>query len=72
MPYKPDRLAHFRTLTAMRAPRVASAVAWMLVLGIAIAAAPAMPSTSIHATADATRGARIAASVGKCAMRSGL
>ena len=39
MPYKPDRLAHFRTLTAMRAPRVASAVAWMLVLGIAIAAA---------------------------------
>ncbi|MET4592745.1 MULTISPECIES: efflux RND transporter periplasmic adaptor subunit [unclassified Sphingomonas] len=39
MPYKPDRLAHFRTLAAMRAPRVASAVAWMLVLGIAIAAA---------------------------------
>lgn len=39
MPYRPDRLAHFPTLAAMRAPRVAWAVAWVLVAGIAIAVA---------------------------------
>ena len=39
MSYQPDHSAHFRTLTAMRPPRVASVVAAMLVLGIAIAAA---------------------------------
>ncbi|HEU0066897.1 MAG TPA: HlyD family efflux transporter periplasmic adaptor subunit [Sphingomonas sp.] len=38
MPYRPDRIVHFPTLAAMRAPRVAVAIAWLLVLGIAIAA----------------------------------
>ena len=39
MPYRPDRIAHFPTLAAMRAPRIAVALAWMLLFGIAIAAA---------------------------------
>lgn len=39
MPYSPDRSAHFRTLAAMRAPRTAIALAWMLLIGIAIAVA---------------------------------
>ncbi|HEX8388474.1 MAG TPA: HlyD family efflux transporter periplasmic adaptor subunit [Sphingomonas sp.] len=34
MPYRPDRLAHFKTLSTMRPPRVARAFAWMIVLGI--------------------------------------
>lgn len=39
MPYGADRITHFKTLASMRAPRAAVAVAWMLVLGIGIAAA---------------------------------
>src|SRR3954469_16387995 len=39
MPYSPDRNAHFRTLAAMRAPRTAIALAWMLLIGIVIAVA---------------------------------
>ncbi len=39
MPHKAERLAHFKTLASMRAPRFAVVVAWMLVLGIAIAVA---------------------------------
>lgn len=39
MAYRPDRVAHFPTLAAMRAPRVAVALAWMLLAGIVIAAA---------------------------------
>ena len=39
MPYRAERLVHFKTLAGMRAPRFAVVVAWMLVLGIAIAVA---------------------------------
>lgn len=38
MPYQPDQ-THFPTLAAMRAPRLGSALAWMLLLSIAFAAA---------------------------------
>ena len=76
MPYRPDRVAHFPTLAAMRAPRIAVALAWILLLGIGIAVctqgtsamiatAIPIPSSRIHARATAMRGARIAASVGK-------
>ncbi|WP_353203798.1 HlyD family efflux transporter periplasmic adaptor subunit [Sphingomonas sp.] len=39
MPYKAERLAHFKTLAGMRAPRFAVVVAWMVTTGIAIAVA---------------------------------
>ena len=39
MSYKVERLAHFPTLAAMRAPGIAVAIAWMLISGIIIAAA---------------------------------
>ena len=39
MPYKAERLAHFKTLAGMRAPRFAVVVAWMVTIGIAIAVA---------------------------------
>lgn len=39
MPYRAERLVHFKTLAGMRAPRFAVVVAWMLMLGIAIAVA---------------------------------
>ena len=39
MPYRAERLVHFKTLAGMRAPRFAVVVAWMLVFGIAIAVA---------------------------------
>ncbi len=39
MPQRPEHLAHFRTLAAQRPPRLARAIAWMLVIGIAAAAA---------------------------------
>jgi len=39
MAYRPDRAAHFPTLTAMRAPRVIVAIAWMLVAGIIVSVA---------------------------------
>ncbi|KQN86756.1 RND transporter [Sphingomonas sp. Leaf67] len=38
MTHRPEQLAHFRTLAALRPPRVAVAIAWMLVVGIAAAA----------------------------------
>lgn len=38
MSHLPEHLAHFRTLSSLRPPRVAVAVAWMLVVGIAAAA----------------------------------
>ena len=41
MPYKAERLAHFKTLAGMRAPRFAVVVAWMVTIGIGIAAAAA-------------------------------
>ncbi|HEX8415436.1 MAG TPA: HlyD family efflux transporter periplasmic adaptor subunit [Sphingomicrobium sp.] len=34
MPYSVDRMSHFPTLAAMKAPRIAVAIAWMLILGI--------------------------------------
>ncbi|MGQ3469552.1 RND transporter, partial [Xanthomonas campestris] len=34
-----DRNAHFPTLAAMRPPSIAKALAWMLLIGVAIAAA---------------------------------
>lgn len=39
MPYSPDRVAHFPTLAKMRAPRSAVTVAWLLLIGIAVAIA---------------------------------
>jgi multidrug efflux pump subunit AcrA (membrane-fusion protein) len=39
MPYRPDRITHFPTLAAMRPPRLAVAVAWLLAVGIVIATA---------------------------------
>ncbi|RXD51142.1 biotin/lipoyl-binding protein, partial [Xanthomonas perforans] len=39
MPHAPDRMVHFPTLAAMRPPSIAKAVAWMLLIGIGIAAA---------------------------------
>lgn len=38
MPYRPEHLSHFRTLAGMRAPRVVSAVAWMLMIGVGLVA----------------------------------
>lgn len=38
MPFRPDRLAHFRTLAGMRPPRAARAVAWLLMIGVGVAA----------------------------------
>lgn len=39
MRYQPEHLLHFSTLAAMRPPRVAIAIAWMIAIGIALAAA---------------------------------
>lgn len=39
MPFRPDRLAHFPTLSAMRPPRAARALAWLIAAGIAGAGA---------------------------------
>ncbi|MCE4357993.1 RND transporter, partial [Xanthomonas hortorum pv. taraxaci] len=37
MQHAPDRNTHFPTLAAMRPPSIAKALAWMLLIGIAIA-----------------------------------
>ena len=39
MPYRPDHLSHFPTLAAMRPPRMAVALAWMIVVGVALSVA---------------------------------
>ena len=39
MPYTPDRTAHFTTLSRMQPPRVATTLAWMLVIGVVMAGA---------------------------------
>jgi len=39
MPYTPDRTAHFPTLAAMHTPRIASVVGWLVLIGLASAAA---------------------------------
>ncbi len=39
MTYTPDRMAHFTTLASMRAPRVAVAIAWMLMIGVGVTVA---------------------------------
>ena len=36
MQHAPDRMAHFPTLAAMRPPSIAKALAWMLLIGLAI------------------------------------
>ncbi|WP_295528774.1 HlyD family efflux transporter periplasmic adaptor subunit [Novosphingobium sp. Chol11] len=38
MKYTAEHAAHFKTLSAMRAPRITATLAWMLVLGIVISA----------------------------------
>lgn len=37
MPHPPETMAHFRTLATLRPPRVAVAVAWLLVIGVVAA-----------------------------------
>lgn len=39
MPQRPDNLAHFKTLAAQRPPRVTVALAWMVMIGVGMAAA---------------------------------
>lgn len=38
MPYRPEHLSHFRTLAAMRPPRLTVVLAWMIGIGIALSA----------------------------------
>lgn len=38
MPFKPDHIVHFQTLAAMRPPRIARVIAWMIVIVVALAA----------------------------------
>ena len=39
MPYRPDHIAHFPTLAAMRPPRLTVALAWMIAVGVGLSAA---------------------------------
>ncbi|MBN2972843.1 efflux RND transporter periplasmic adaptor subunit [Roseomonas aeriglobus] len=39
MPFQPDHIGHFPTLTRIRPPRIARVIAWLITIGIAIVAA---------------------------------
>jgi hypothetical protein len=39
VPHRPEHLSHFTTLARMRPPRVTVAFAWMIMIGVALAAA---------------------------------
>ncbi|AHE53403.1 efflux RND transporter periplasmic adaptor subunit [Sphingomonas sanxanigenens] len=39
MPYRPEHLAHFRTLASLKPPRVGIGIAWLVALGVAAAVA---------------------------------
>lgn len=36
MPYRPEHIAHFRTLASLRPPRTTVALGWMILIGIAV------------------------------------
>ncbi|MDG2520539.1 HlyD family efflux transporter periplasmic adaptor subunit [Caulobacter segnis] len=39
MPYRPEHLAHFKTLSQLKPPKVLAAIGWMIIVGVALSVA---------------------------------